>query len=90
MHDIAVWDFSCNTKDRTPLFCHSHVCELVFQGCPTDYAGKTEMTFYEKNSSTCFKRRLEAVNYYHKELHLGRCSSPRSASVFWVVSGCFR
>ena len=23
---------------------------------------------------------LEAVNYYHKELHLGCCSSPRSAS----------
>ena len=25
-------------------------------------------------------KRLEAVNYYHKELHLGCCSSPRSAS----------
>ena len=23
---------------------------------------------------------LEAVNYYHKELHLGCCSNPRSAS----------
>ena len=23
---------------------------------------------------------LEAVNYYHKAFHLGRCSSPRSAS----------
>ena len=23
---------------------------------------------------------LPAVNYYHKELHLGGCSSPRSAS----------
>ena len=25
---------------------------------------------------------LEAVNYYHKALHLGCCSSPRSASAF--------
>ena len=25
---------------------------------------------------------LEAVNYYHKELHLGFCSSPRSASEY--------
>ena len=25
---------------------------------------------------------MEAVNYYHKALHLGCCSSPRSASVF--------
>ena len=24
---------------------------------------------------------IVAVNYYHKELHLGCCSSPRSASV---------
>ena len=24
--------------------------------------------------------KLPAVNYYHKELHLGCCSSPRSAS----------
>ena len=30
----------------------------------------------------CF--RLEAVNYYHKALHLGCCSSPRSASDEWV------
>ena len=26
------------------------------------------------------KDMLEAVNYYHKALHLGCCSSPRSAS----------
>ena len=25
--------------------------------------------------------RLKAVNYYHKVVHLGRCNSPRSASV---------
>ena len=25
-------------------------------------------------------KRLEAINYYHKVLHLGCCSSPRSAS----------
>ena len=31
--------------------------------------------------------RLEAVNYYHKALHLGCCSSPRSAS---VISWTFR
>ena len=30
----------------------------------------------EKGSSPL----LSAVNYYHKELHLGCCSSPRSAS----------
>ena len=28
---------------------------------------------------------LEAVNYYHKVLHLGCCSSPRSASVMAVL-----
>ena len=29
----------------------------------------------------------EAVNYYHKALHLGCCSSPRSASVYsWISS----
>ena len=27
------------------------------------------------------KRKLPAVNYYHKVLHLGCCNSPRSASV---------
>ena len=26
--------------------------------------------------------RLTAVNYYHKALHLGCCSSPRSASAY--------
>ena len=26
--------------------------------------------------------RLEVVNYYNKELHLGCCSNPRSASAF--------
>ena len=26
-------------------------------------------------------QRLSAVNYYHKVLHLGYCSSPRSASI---------
>ena len=29
-----------------------------------------------KNGALCDK----AVNYYHKELHLGCCSSPRSTS----------
>ena len=28
---------------------------------------------------------LEAVNYYHKELHLGCCSSPGSAVAFFVA-----
>ena len=38
---------------------------------------------------------LPAVNYYHKALHLGCCSSPRSASVILVqplvveISKCF-
>ena len=27
-------------------------------------------------------KKIKAVNYYHKVLHLGCCSSPRSASVF--------
>ena len=27
-------------------------------------------------------KRLEAVNYYHKVLHLGCCSNPRSASAY--------
>ena len=27
---------------------------------------------------------LPAVNYYHKALHLGRCSSPRSASAMML------
>ena len=29
---------------------------------------------------------MELVNYYHKELHLGCCSSPRSASVKVLVT----
>ena len=38
-----------------------------------------------KNGALCDK----AVNYYHKELHLGCCSSPRSASgrVYVVAIG---
>ena len=35
--------------------------------------------------------RLSAVNYYHKELHLGCCNSPRSASenklMFMILFG---
>ena len=31
-------------------------------------------------ATTSKMERLEAVNYYHKVLHLGCCSSPRSAS----------
>ena len=30
--------------------------------------------------------KLEAVNYYHKALHLGCCSSPRSASGFIFIN----
>ena len=30
---------------------------------------------------------LEAVNYYHKALHLGCCSSPRSASGTFIDRG---
>ena len=33
---------------------------------------------------------LEAVNYYHKELHLGCCSSPRSASASCLSCLLFR
>ena len=29
---------------------------------------------------------LEAVSYYHKALHLGCCSSPRSASEYYNVA----
>ena len=32
-------------------------------------------------AATSKMERLEAVNYYHKVLHLGCCSSPKSASV---------
>ena len=30
-------------------------------------------------------QRLEAISYYHKALHLGCCSSPRCASVVYIV-----
>ena len=33
-----------------------------------------------KSTQALCKGRLPAVNYYHKELHLGCCSSPRFAS----------
>ena len=32
----------------------------------------------------------EAVNYYHKALHLGCCSSPRSASGIWRTSRYYK
>ena len=32
--------------------------------------------------------KLEAVNYYRKELHLGCCSSPRSASENGLTLSC--
>ena len=41
---------------------------------------------YENRSNSCGSLKShpnqgQAVNYYHKPLHLGCCSSPRSASV---------
>ena len=38
----------------------------------------------QKIQKTLYQR-LPAVNYYHKALHLGCCSSPRSASVYGTV-----
>ena len=37
------------------------------------------------NVRTKYKQRLKAVNYYHKALHLGCCSSPRPASDYGTV-----
>ena len=42
---------------------------------------RTDFILREKCLNTEFC--LEAVNYYHKALHLGCCSSPRSASAFY-------
>ena len=43
--------------------------------------------FFTVNLLVCLTKNcvtLPAVNYYHKALHLGCCSSPRSASAFLV------
>ena len=41
----------------------------------------------KRHSNFIYRRtKLEAVNYYHKELHLGCCSSPRSASAYIILS----
>ena len=45
------------------------------------------MGYCRGGSRTTATSRLEAVNYYHKELHLGCCSNPRSASVLNQTNG---
>ena len=47
---------------------------------PADLFTFTEEICDEKLHFLCSDQRLKAVNYYHKALHLGCCSSPRSAS----------
>ena len=46
------------------------------------YAYAFAMFLFRRASRTAatYKMEREAVNYYHKALHLGCCSSPRSAS----------
>ena len=48
------------------------------------YAYAFAMFLFRRASRTAatYKMEREAVNYYHKALHLGCCSSPRSASAF--------
>ena len=55
----------------------------------TTITNKTNSFFAFKKFSNAFTEAdlglLQAVNYYHKELHLGCCSRPRSASAFISV-----
>ena len=47
--DVCKIEFFCNTKDRTPIINQSFVVyELTCPGCGANYAGKTEITLYER------------------------------------------
>ena len=51
---------------------------ISFSNCKN--GGLTNVEINSGGSRTAATFKLRAVNCYHKELHLGCCSSPRSAS----------
>ena len=51
--------------------------------------GRSSGAATSKMDYSDYSQRVEAVNYYHKVLHRGCCSSPRSASGSFHRTGCF-
>ena len=62
------------------------MCEKVYKSCsnlqPHYKGGSRAAATSEMERFVKLELELEAVNYYHKALNLGCCSSPRSASAF--------
>ena len=55
-------------------------CKQMLQTCKQESFRAGMFSWYQGTSITISSTIHEAVNYYHKALHLGCCGSPRSAS----------
>ena len=87
----------CSIKKRVlknfAKFTGKHLCQSLFLNKVSALRPATLRNFYKhlfyRGSRTVATSKMErfvlilAVNYYHKALHLGCCSCPRSASVFY-------
>ena len=70
--------FSCTSTDI------EEIMKKIKGGSRATATSKMERFVIKVNF---YHKALPAVNYYHKAIHLGCCSSPRSASVdysFWA------
>ena len=79
-------------KDSSNIFLSDNNFHLIRLSKPSRMLS---LLFFSNISSLCFPiitsfshnlTKPEAVNYYHTALHLGCCSSPRSASDYPCIS----
>ena len=75
-------DYTTHMKIRHKIYANDPFEEFIVDGEEKVPLTETDLGLlqYPRWSSLCDNSyRLEAVNYYHKVLRLGCCSSPRSA-----------